>query len=328
MDSAATGRCGVIVSKTGASPEALARANNWRCGFLALLVTGLCFLPCPAAEPDDADVAIRVIKQRNFVVHTDLADDATGRFIARMNATLHRAEKYWGKRLPGRIECYLVKDLRRWTCGDLPDHGAHAVLREIGGATEVVPSSRDESSRRRARIYATTKVGVAEHEVIHAYCVQTFGTTGPCWYREGMAQFGSYDRTSEEQSFPEHVAEFLRNQTSLSVEQIVERNEFTSGLFESIPDAEESSGNDWITEDRLSQSTTTESPSKQRQTIMHHYWESWALCCFLEQHPHYRERFRLLGECYMRKQQGIFGEFFGSVATELSRDFRDFVAEL
>ena len=37
-------------------------------------------------------------------------------------------------------------------------------------------------------VFAAARPGVAEHEVVHAYCGQTFGTTGPLWYREGMAQ--------------------------------------------------------------------------------------------------------------------------------------------
>ena len=41
-------------------------------------------------------------------------------------------------------------------------------------------------------VYSCDKVGVVQHEAVHAYCQQTFGDTGPTWYAEGVAELGHY----------------------------------------------------------------------------------------------------------------------------------------
>ena len=41
-------------------------------------------------------------------------------------------------------------------------------------------------------VYAIADRGTPRHEAVHAYCGQTFGTTGPLWYSEGMAEMGQY----------------------------------------------------------------------------------------------------------------------------------------
>lgn len=302
--------------------------QHWKSRLFVSMAAFWLFGPNTAEPSHISSPTIRTIFERNFVVHTDLAEDETTALIARMNVTLHRAEKYWGYRLPGRIECYVVSDLQHWNCQDFPDQEAAGVLQTVGGATQPVASSREKSRHKRARIYATTATGVVQHEVIHAYCLQTFGTTGPCWYREGMAQFGSYDRDTAGNTFPPHVVQFLQNNKSLCVEQIVQRSEFTNTLVDAAkavlddnPDGLHGAKFDHP-EAKVTKWT------KNLDTVLHQYWESWALCYFLDQHPHYHKRFRLLGDCYMRKQQGIFSELFGPVAADLAQDFSDFVTNL
>jgi len=309
-------------------PNKIERRFLWQFRVLAVLAT-MCLCGPSFAEPSHTPAsAIRTISHRNFIVHTDMSSEETKTLVDRMNATLHKAAKYWGRRLRGRIECYVVRDLDHWAPQDFPDHDAVYILRNIGGRTQSVASTRGDSHRKRARIYANADMEVAEHEVIHAYCVQTFGTTGPCWYREGMAQFGSYVRDEADDAFPKQVTNYLQGNARLSVEQIVQRRDFTAGLGDPAQRVSAGAKHGQVAE-QLDQDTTSENLDlENRDAIQHHYWESWALCYFLDHHPDYQQRFHLLGDCYMRKQCGTFAEIFAPVADILTRDFQDFVAKL
>ena len=58
--------------------------------------------------------------------------------------------------------------------------------------------------------------------MVHAYCGQTFGTTGPLWYREGMAQLMTSGGTrSRGMEFPPEILECLTPDQKQSLADVV-----------------------------------------------------------------------------------------------------------
>src|SRR5438876_1685322 len=56
----------------------------------------------------------RDVRSKNFLVHTDLADDDAADLINRLETMLKLISTYWGRPNPQPIECYVVKDLEMW----------------------------------------------------------------------------------------------------------------------------------------------------------------------------------------------------------------------
>ena len=46
--------------------------------------------------------------------------------------------------------------------------------------------------QRHARLYSCADHGVIQHECVHGICHLTFGSTGPTWLSEGLAELGNY----------------------------------------------------------------------------------------------------------------------------------------
>src|SRR5437762_1494004 len=79
----------------------------------------------------------------------------------------------------------------------------------------------------KSLVFAVADRGTPQHESVHAYCGQTFGTTGPLWYSEGMAEMGNYWREGDRSvNIHPGVLEYLRNSPPKSLNDIVNANEF------------------------------------------------------------------------------------------------------
>ena len=60
-----------------------------------------------------------------------------------------------------------------------------------------------------------------EHEIVHAYCGQTFGTTGPLWYQEGMAQLFAFGMPRQQGvNCPEATLTQLKAKPTMTIAQI------------------------------------------------------------------------------------------------------------
>ena len=139
------------------------------------------------AKHDTAGV-IREYKSSRLRVLTDLPAPEAEAIYKRLEQTLQFAARYWGKAPKGQIECYVVHDLAAWTDAQLPHRLARVIIDGVGGATLPRMVGNGKQSRNLPVVFASSKPGVAEHEVIHAYCIHTFGSSGPEWYKEGMAE--------------------------------------------------------------------------------------------------------------------------------------------
>jgi hypothetical protein len=237
-----------------------------------------------------------------------------------MEKTLDAAERYWHQPLRGAIECYVVKNLSNWPDGSLPHPTARVLIGHVGGATVVKRAGAGRHRRAKAIIFASTAAGVAEHEIVHAYCGQTFGAIGPDWYKEGMAQMLTY-RVGEGEGIkcPPRVLKAVQSGQRRPLSGILTAGAFSNELSKSLdrklnkPDISLNLVplEDWTKEDVRS-----------LQQLHQTYAWSWLACHMLDENPNFQTRFRCLGESYLNNRADSRGNLFDALAHEMEFEFR------
>ncbi len=271
-------------------------------------------------------VAITTYTTGHFKLHTDVAEPQARATLVAMNAALDFAISQWKRPLRGQLECYLAEDVAKWPTNALPHPLARIWIGKIGGATisEAVHASGNQ--QLQATIYASTGTGVPEHEVVHAYCCQSFGAMGPDWYKEGMATVACYAVGYQPGvRCPTDFVSILRKRPATSLHDIVQAGPFTESTAASL--------NLMVTERvhpkrpvLLEGSTpvTAAALDEMRQS----YAQSWALCYFLLKNPNYASRFRRLGEHFLVQQRDSFNPLFGPVGNQLAFEFDQFLQHI
>ena len=229
-------------------------------------------------------------RSRNFLIHTDLANDDAEALLQKMETMLKIISRYWGASNRKTIECYVVDKLDYWPDGALPP-AVRGTVRQ-GGITIAQGSRRGSQLNMNAVVYASNSYGTPQHEAVHAYCYQTFGVTGPTWYAEGMAELGNYwvedDATV---TAPDYVIQYLKRSPRKSLEEITDHRERT--------------GDGW-----------------------QNYTWRWALCHFLVNNSNYYDRFRPMGVGFLTGRPSTFARSYASKMEELEFEFRFFVDHL
>ena len=284
--------------------------------FTLHVVTLLCFslalnisCECFADDAPTASDEIHELKTAQFVIYTDLDKAAAQTHLRGMKTALANATKYWGRSLKGEIRCYLIEDLSNWKNYKLPVEQAKLIVRRIGGATIVDPEATAKHRSPQAFIYASTAPGVVEHEVIHAYCFQTFGTAGPDWYREGMAELLAMNATPRKGAVcRERNLDALGADKDPSLRRILTRTDVTNSIADLIgqnPLQKEGVEFDITPLEDWSKST---SPAMLKAHVA--YAESWALCYLLYHNPNYQRRFRMVGKHLLTNPRARFEDAF------------------
>ena len=266
---------------------------------------------------------IAIYTTQHFRLHTDVAEPEARATLVAMEAALDFAVAHWKRPLRGQLECYLAENVVSWPADALPHPLARVWIGRIGGATvsEEVQSSRDQGLR--STIYASTGKGVAEHEVIHAYCCQSFEATGPDWYKEGMAAVACYTVGHEPGvRCPADFVSILHKRPAVSLQDIVQAGPFTQPTEVSL---------NLMLAERVDPTRpifltgltplTTEAISEMHLS----YARSWALCHFLFNNPNYSRRFRRLSEQYIVYRREAFSNLFGPVSEQLAFEFNQFL---
>ncbi len=270
-------------------------------------------------EPRAAAV-LRVYKSQRLHVRTDLEGRAADELFARLESTLRFAAQYWGQEPRGQIHCFVVDRLENWTDADLPHRMARIIVSRIGGATLPHMVTRGNRTYNEPTVYASSAPGVAEHEITHAYCTQTFGSTGPEWYKEGMAEMVvrrctresglrcSTDqlatlRAGKDKRFEEL---FASGATGLQLHaalqaMLVDPNH----RGKHVPDSA------WTAQDSANVALARDE-----------YLRSWAFCYMLLHNPNYAPRFRSLGQVFVSQQREAFDEFFSSVRGQMAFEYQ------
>lgn len=138
-------------------------------------------------------------------------------------------------------------------------------------------------------VYSCDKHRVVQHEAVHAFCAMAYGSTGPVWYAEGMAEMGQYWRDGQlEVRIPQLIVDYLTNAKPKKMRDIVAAGQIT--------------GDSWQA-----------------------YAWRWALCHLLANNPNYAKRFKRLGISLMSKGSDSFDNAFGPVAPQISFEYDQFV---
>lgn len=249
--------------------------------------------PAPAQQATTGPTDYR---SQHFWIHTDLTAAETKDLLERLEYMFGILATYWGKAPQGVIEMYVVKDLQKWPAGSINDPNGMASISSGGGVTVTYTIGNEAKST----VYAVADRGTPQHEAVHAYCGQNFGTTGPTWYSEGMAEMGQYWRKNDT-SVQIHpgVLDYIQKSDPKSLNAIVNGNERT--------------GDSW----------------------QNYAWR-WALCHLLATNPNYAPRFRPLGLSILSKGpravpvpgEPSFETVYGSMANEISFEYLFFLKHL
>ena len=260
--------------------------------FLPRLVS-LIAVTLGSAGGDAAELTPRgpqLVRSAHFAFLTDLTDREWVELRDRLERMTANLERFLGRRITGVVECFAVKDLAVFPVEQIDDPMGIEKIRRGEG----VCASFTLGPRRRAVLYACGDSGVVQHECVHGLCHLTFGSTGPSWLAEGVAELGNYWRENDPSvALPEPVVRYLQDATPKR---------------------------------HLLDIAT---PGRAVTPDWRDYAWRWALCHMLANNPNYSDRFVPLAIGLMEGRQGVsFESVYGPVAHELSFEYDQFLATL
>lgn len=227
----------------------------------------------------------RELRSEHFVLYTDLSDRSANVLLAKLETMFGLVSGYYSARPVNPIECYVVRDMSNWQ-GKFEPAIAQKIL-EPAGVTKSLVNRRQ--GKAKAVVYSCAKHSVVQHEAVHAFCYQTFGSPGPVWYSEGMAELGQYWKPGEQAvNIDSVVITYLTNAKPKKLADIVAAGQIT--------------GDSWQA-----------------------YAWRWALCHMLANNPNYSKRFKKLGLNLMSGRQDSFDATFGKLADKISFEYDQFV---
>jgi hypothetical protein len=279
-----------------------------------------------AAPQADAAGPRQFLRSANLTLYTDLPAADANALLERLESMLGTVSNYWRRPLRGTIQCYVAQNLDAWHDRELPHPMARILIGRVGGAAISQWVGEGGQEHCKIVVLASARPGVAEHEVVHAYCGQTFGTTGPLWYREGMAQMLAcgQDR-SHGMDFPPEILECLTAEKKQSLAEVVCSGQNVKQLCDSFED--KATAHDGLV-GLVPDSQWSDADVRSLGDIKETYAWSWLVCHLLEYNPNYRARFQALGQDYLANQEDTFAKRFDPVARELAFEYQFTIAHM
>ena len=267
-----------------------------------------------------------VFESKYLVVHTDLPADKAKQLLLRMEQTLKFASKYWGRNPARRIECYVIDDLKNWKDAEFPHRLARVYVGGVSGATIGEIERSGKSKRRKATVYASSDPGVAEHEIVHAYCSQTFGYSGPPWYKEGMAELAVIRSNSDKGVIAtEKQITMLRKTCGKTNGRNVSKSHIGQGIEASLNVMLANPKND---DKDVPLADWTKSDAENVLRARDAYLQSWAFCYMMLNNPNYASRFRTLGKIYLTRRHDAYNELFSTMQREIAFEYNFFLKRI
>ena len=124
----------------------------------------------------------------HFRFITDVSDREAQIILDKLETMVGLLTAYFGRGPTGAVEGFVVRDLNGWPNGLLTEPAGIAKIQEEAG----VCFSMSLGNKRRAVLYSCDDHGVIQHECTHGFCTLAFGSTGPTWLAEGVAEMGNY----------------------------------------------------------------------------------------------------------------------------------------
>ena len=280
----------VADSNRSLAHSALVTRFGLDCSLVVGLVVGLAVGLGNSRNVAAAEIA--TFRSKNFIVHTDDEPAPTRKLLERLETLLTIVSGYWNRPNRQTIECCVVKDLANWPPGRLPPLALQKI-RSGSGVTISVKRSRGKAFVTKSIVYAVARPGATQHEAVHAYCHQMFGSSGPVWYSEGMAEMGRYWANHNDRSVraDRGAIQYLRQITPTPVKTLTQTGQTSDG---------------WK-----------------------NYAQRWALCHLLANNPNYGQRFRTLGLSLMSGRRGSgYQSFFRTMDREINFEYQVFLKTL
>jgi len=222
-------------------------------------------------------------------IEIELTADRKQALLAKLETMYELVGAYFRAAPDQPILCYVVRDLSQWPEGRLKPEGAQKIAQRAGVTVWRTLRSGGRT-KAEAEVYSCPDHGVCQHEAVHAFCALTFGSTGPVWFSEGMAEMGQYWKPDQlAVDINPAVIRYLQNAKPKKMADIVAAGQIT--------------GDSWQA-----------------------YAWRWALCHLLASNPNYAKRFKTLGLNLMTKRnKDSFTNAFGPVADNISFEYDQFV---
>jgi hypothetical protein len=239
------------------------------------------------ALSDEPKKEPRLVRSAHFAFLTDVSDREAKIILDKLERMAGLLEKYFGRGPAGVIEGFVVRDLAAFPSGTLAEPEGVAKIRERAG----ICFNARLGNQRKATLYSCANHGVVQHECTHGFCHMTFGSTGPTWLAEGVAELGNYWKEGEQ---------------AVDIEPAVmgylKQAQPKRGLLEIAVPGRVPAG-----------------------TWQDYAWR-WALCHMLANNPNYADRFKPLAIALMEERPGVsFESVYGPVAKEISFEYDQFL---
>ena len=232
---------------------------------------------------DEPKKAPRLLRSQHFALKTDVSDRQGKIILDQLEEMVVVLNRYFGRTMSGVIEGFVVHDLKVWPPDAIQDPMGLQKIKDGAG----VCMARNLGKLRHAVLYSCNRLGTIRHECAHGYCHITFGSPGPTWLAEGVAELAKY---------------WKPNDPSVSANPLV---------LAYIRDANPPKG---LTEIAV--------PGQVPAGNWQDYSWRWALCHLLSSNPNYAPRFKPLAIALMEgRDQVSFESVYGPVAPQISFEY-------
>ena len=175
----------------------------------------------------------RELRSDHFLLYTDISDRSAQILLAKLEVMYELVGQYFGKAPRQPVVCYVVRDLKQWPAGRLDPQGV-AKIAERAGVT--IYRTRRSRGQVESTVYSCDDHGICQHEAVHAFCALTFGSTGPVWFAEGMAEMGQYWKPDQlAVDINPHVIRYLQNAKPKRMADIVAAGQITGDSWQRMP---------------------------------------------------------------------------------------------
>ena len=225
----------------------------------------------------------RLIRSAHFSFLTDVSDREARIILDKLERMAGLLEGYFNRKPDGPVVGFIVRDLAVFAAGTLPDPLGVEKIRARAG----VCVNERLGDQRKATLYSCDDHGVIQHECTHGFCHMAFGSTGPTWLAEGVAELGTYWKEGEKAVAvePGRMTYLQRAQPKRALLEIAVPGRTEAGTWQD-------------------------------------YTWRWALCHLLLNNPNYSDRFKPLAIALMEERPGVsFESVYGPVARELSFEY-------
>ena len=273
---------------------------------VALLVAAGVALAQPASDARLRSAGIRSLTGRHLILLTDLASDPE---IDKLPAIFDEAVAQWADYFgvdPGKIadwqaRAHLIGERRRFDALDLMPASNDKFVNGISFGSQLWLYDQPTPYYRRHLLL---------HEGTHAFMVSFLGGCGPGWYMEGTAELLATHRLDE------RTGKLSLNIMPKSREEVP-----MLGRIKLIRDA--------VAANRALTFLEVMQIDNRQQLGNESYAWTWAASKFLDAHPRYRDRFRLLSKHVLDpKFNAITRREYKADWAELTAEWEAFVGAL